>query len=194
MISTQLRQWTKDLHEATEAVIDLQASLVSPEMYAALLARFYGIHQPSESQLSRVSELNELGLNVPSRRKTPWIERDLQSLGWSDDAIGRVPTSTDLPCLSNAAEALGAMYVLEGSTLGGQIIRREVEKRLGFTPHRGGAFFAGYGDPGTREKRTQFTAALTAYAASHPEADNVIRETACRMFAAVRDWLSSPEK
>ena len=193
MISTQLRDSTKDLHEATESAFDVRAALASHESYAAILARFYGIHEPIESQLREMPMLDDLGLDIVSRRKSLLIERDLRSLGWAEDAIGCIPKSNSLPRLTSVPEALGSMYVLEGSTLGGQIIRREVEKRLGFTPDRGCAFFAGYGDPGTRENWTQFIAALNAYADSHPETSDAIREAACRMFVAVKDWLSLPE-
>jgi heme oxygenase len=42
--------------------------------------------------------------------------------------------------------SLGCMYVLEGSTLGSQILSRSFKERFGIADHNGGAFFYGYGE------------------------------------------------
>jgi heme oxygenase len=41
------------------------------------------------------------------------------------------------------ASALGALYVIEGSNLGGRIIGRQVAKTLGVGPGTGGSFYCG---------------------------------------------------
>ena len=46
----------------------------------------------------------------------------------------------------NTAEVLGTMYVIEGSTLGGQYIARHVEKVLSLAPGHGDTYFQGYGE------------------------------------------------
>jgi heme oxygenase len=43
------------------------------------------------------------------------------------------------------AHALGLLYVLEGATLGGQLLRRRLGPALGLTEERGLAFFTAYG-------------------------------------------------
>lgn len=47
---------------------------------------------------------------------------------------------------SYSAQALGCLYVLEGSTLGARYISRRLESRLLITEACGGAFFHAYGD------------------------------------------------
>jgi heme oxygenase len=37
------------------------------------------------------------------------------------------------------------LYVIEGATLGGRIITRQLQTQLGLKPESGGAFFDGYG-------------------------------------------------
>ena len=44
------------------------------------------------------------------------------------------------PEIHDTAAALGALYVLEGATLGGRVIHRYVAGPLGLTPERGGAY------------------------------------------------------
>ena len=44
------------------------------------------------------------------------------------------------------ATLLGAMYVMEGSTLGGQLIARHVELVLGLTAGQGNAHFRGHNE------------------------------------------------
>jgi heme oxygenase len=50
-----------------------------------------------------------------------------------------------MPVLQNAASALGSLYVMEGSTLGGRIIEKNLLLRLRLLPETGGSYFAGYG-------------------------------------------------
>jgi len=47
--------------------------------------------------------------------------------------------------LHDAAEALGSLYVMEGSTLGGRLIRRNVQRCLGSVASTACAYFSGYG-------------------------------------------------
>ena len=43
-------------------------------------------------------------------------------------------------------EGLGALYVIEGATLGGQVITRYIQSALKIDATNGGRFFAAYGD------------------------------------------------
>ncbi len=50
------------------------------------------------------------------------------------------------PSLGGVAAGLGALYVVEGATLGGRVIARHLARSLALGPADGAAFFAGYGD------------------------------------------------
>jgi heme oxygenase len=56
---------------------------------------------------------------------------------------GRRPV---LPEMTNPASFFGTMYVMEGSTLGGQIIARHVEKVLHLRGGQGNSYFRGHGN------------------------------------------------
>ena len=51
-----------------------------------------------------------------------------------------------LPPLQDLPDLLGAMYVMEGSTLGGQLIARKVEATLCLQRGAGNSYFVGHGD------------------------------------------------
>ena len=88
--------------------------------------------------------------------------------------------------MPNRAAALGAMYVVEGSTLGGAIIARQVERALGLTTESGCAYFRSYG-PAISPMWKSFGAVLLA--SSSPETDDEIVASANRTFAIMQDWL-----
>ena len=103
--------------------------------------------------------------------------------------MAALPVCSTLPRVATFADALGCLYVLEGSTLGGQFIRREVAARLGLTPDRGCAFFAGYGER-TGAMWKAFGAAVTAHADARPEDRDVIVAAAVETFTRLDEWFT----
>jgi heme oxygenase len=61
-----------------------------------------------------------LAIEWPNRRRTEKLTADLAALGLA------VPPHGDEPPIREAAAALGTVYVLEGSRLGGAVLRRSV--------------------------------------------------------------------
>ena len=76
--------------------------------------------------------------------------------------------------------------MLEGATLGGQIISRHVRRTLGLTPETGARFFHGNGARTADMWRT-FRAALDGFAADPATADAVV-ESANATFRSMRRW------
>ena len=83
---------------------------------------------------------------------------------------------------------LGRMYVMEGSTLGGQYIARHVEETLGIRPGEGNSYFRGYGDA-TGERWREFREVLKAL--PDTETDTVIA-SAREMFAIFGEAMRAP--
>lgn len=150
MILTKLKESTRQQHEQIEKTMNLLSRLHSVESYVALLGRFYGFYAPLEARLGAVEGAEQayaaIGFDFAKRCKTHQLRADLMALGMSADAIDKLPLCSDLPQVDGMPEAMGCWYVLEGSTLGGQIIRREVSAKLGFVPGNGCSFFSAYGD------------------------------------------------
>ena len=158
--------------------------LATPAGYAAALRALHGFHAAWEPAIWRTPGVAEAGMGG-GRRKLPLLEADLRAL-----AVAPCRPPAPAARLAGAAEALGALYVLEGATLGGRVICRQVAGPLGVTPGRGAAYYHGYGEA-TGERWKAFGAALGAWARTPAAAERVVAgAVAC--FAALEAWLAAP--
>ena len=177
-----LRNGTAQAHRDLETRIDTEKQLVDLDRYGRLLQYFHGIYAPLEQQLSFNFPQGVAGIDIAARGKSAWLEKDLEALHLP------VPRTqiTQLPPLATEAQALGCMYVLEGSTLGGQMIVRMVATQLGLTPETGARFYHGYG-PETGAHWKSFAAAAEAAALAPEEVIASARAT----FDAFAHWADA---
>ena len=179
----RLKIETRPAHDRIEAAIDLDRRIGSPDAYRNLLIRFYGFHASWERKAAPMAP--DRGF-FERRRKAALLVRDLTALGLKSEDIMRLPQCRSLMPLPAPEAVLGSMYVVEGSTLGGAVIAREVERRLGLTPDTGCAYFRSYGRDIAGMWKS-FGAMLMK--ASSPEADDLIVESAQKTFDVMHDWL-----
>jgi heme oxygenase (biliverdin-IX-beta and delta-forming) len=144
MAFEQLKRGTQDLHRRAEQVVDIESVCASVHTYRKLLSRLLGYYEPLEAQLSGFA-WHHTGLDFAARRKSAWLRRDLAALGVSDAEQSKLPRCKALPRLDSMAAAWGTMYVLEGATLGGQVILRMIDTKLQLSAPRGAGFHGGYG-------------------------------------------------
>jgi heme oxygenase len=123
-IVSRLRAATGEAHARLDARLNIVDELSRPEGRRRLVARFFGLHAGAEPALAPLLSPID-GLDFEGRDRSPLLERDIAVLGLDRE---RVPVCPVEPPRTEA-EALGFFYVLEGSTLGGRIIRREMETR-----------------------------------------------------------------
>lgn len=122
------RQGTKDLHaqiESESLFANLMTDSVSLPDYGKALQGLHRFYSEIEPLL-----LNGIEKFMPEQPYIPrqyLLERDLAHLRF---AINRVLPNLRKP-LTSVAETLGVLYVVEGSTLGGQIISRHLRVKLG---------------------------------------------------------------
>jgi len=179
----RLKIETRPAHDRIERAIDLDRRIASKDAYRDLLMRFYGFHSAWENAAGAVAPDPR---SFQQRCKTALLVKDLTALGLGADEIAQLPHCDPLMPLPSPAAALGSMYVVEGSTLGGAIIARDVQSRLGLTAETGCAYFRSYGRE-TALMWKSFGAMLLA--ASSPEVDDSIVESARRTFDVMHDWL-----
>jgi heme oxygenase len=148
-ILSLLRQATQAQHQALELALGLDRPGIEREQYVALVRRMHALYTvleggtPGHPGLHRhAATLAGLGLDWAQRRKVPLLEKDLKQLGALPLQRAHYPAGR--VDLTNLPQALGCMYVLEGATLGGQYITRNVGRHLHLTPDRGLAFFSSY--------------------------------------------------
>ncbi|TDR89892.1 biliverdin-producing heme oxygenase [Enterovirga rhinocerotis] len=173
----RLKTETRAAHDSIEAAFDMQSGLVSREAYGGLLRSLHSFHAGYETAAQPYLEGTPFG-TFPGRSLR--LARDLAALG-----VEPGPEATSI-VLVDLADALGAAYVIEGSTLGGLVIAREVEKRLGLDAETGNAFFSGEGKDTMRRWRA-FCAALDER--SDPAHDDRVIASADRTFAAMQAHL-----
>jgi len=132
-------------------------NFASLDAYKTHLWKTWMFYRPLESGLAAL-DWTAVGIDFVSRRKTPLLEEDMRFLG-----VPHSPTEDRKQPLDrmNHDFAPGCLYVLEGATLGGQVISRHLAK-LGIGPETGGRFFNGYGAKTGRMWKS-FQASATAY-------------------------------
>jgi heme oxygenase len=141
-----LRERTRELHAHLEAAININAALNSIPTYVRLLCGYLNIYSSFEAALpyhdTCISEI----VSQTYRSRVPSLQRDLRELGVDPNDCRRTSADIPLPDLSTLDAVLGALYVVEGSNLGGQIIYREIQQQLMIDMNSGAAFFFGNGE------------------------------------------------
>ncbi len=182
-----LRLVTRDAHLRLEAEVDFDGRLTSLEVYRYFLEDFIRFVSPVEAVLDGL-DLKTLGIDYSSRRKTGWIETDLKDLGHTSESLEHLQSFEQLPQLTEPVEALGAMYVLEGSSLGRQVMLSKLAERLNISPDWAGHFFSGYG----KETGAMWRSFITVLneAGKAPEDVRLIEASALATFAAFEKCLA----
>lgn len=177
----QLKSATYAAHQRLENALGLLQEPISRGRILRTLQRFYGFHAVWEPAL-------EAAIAAPfllPRRKLSLLEQDLRTLGVSEDWLFTAPTCWAAASLcGNEAAAAGSLYVMEGGTLGGQVIIRALEGSPWFPPG-GLRYWNPYGaDTGRRWTET------VAYLDSLPDdfAEEAVA-TANACFDLLESWL-----
>ena len=187
MILQRLKLATRERHVTIESHSVLLNPQLSLPAYRDSLTRFLGYYAPLEIRLLRALSMHKADFGYGERYKCPQLKDDLVALGVAPHALAETPHCQALPDLATPAKLFGCLYVLEGATLGGQIITRHLNASLGLTPQSGGSFFSGYGQhTGSRWK--EFCAHLTAFAAQS-DSDAEIVDSANATFDSLDRWL-----
>ena len=139
----RLKNETLDLHHEAERHVRILDDDATEATYVRFLTRMFGFHSAMEHVLAGHAALSAAGFDAASRRKQRLLRADLERLGCDVSAI---PLCADLPDIRAIARAVGAAYVLEGSTLGGPFILSRMRVRLGYLVGSASAFLEGYGD------------------------------------------------
>lgn len=182
MIIEKLRAGTKQTHEELEKeMLPFIKGATDADAYARLLHLFYGYYHPLEKGISL--HLDESVLpDLSARRKAGWILNDLRVIESSTEIV----EDTNAPLIESRADALGAMYVMEGSSLGGKVISKMIADNLHYPDHSALSFFYGYGgQTGSRWK--EFLAVLDKF--SDTDEEEAIVEKANEVFLKFRVWL-----
>jgi heme oxygenase len=175
-----LRLETRPAHDQLEQNAfnqQLTAGTITEAATTHFLAKMYGFLVPYEARLRQ----QHLGpeWEAATRQRAHLILTDLQKPAAALEACA------DMPPLGTWPQLLGAMYVVEGSTLGGQVIARQLAKSN--IPLR--AYFSGYGEQ-TGPLWKMFCQLLSQEAT--PENQAEIVQSASLTFQKLDTWLHQP--
>lgn len=187
-LSSHLRVSTGAAHARLEAALDLLAEPLSHGLFRQALEGFYGFHRAWEPAMARHEAF---GGAVAAAGRLATLRGDLLALGRSDAEIAALPVCPDAAGLAaDPWAALGSHYVMEGSTLGGQVIARALAAAP-WRPAAGLRYFDSYGaETGARWRA--FKAWLDD--AAPPEAWPMVANGAAATFDALAAWLARPRQ
>jgi heme oxygenase (biliverdin-IX-beta and delta-forming) len=184
----RLRESTGRLHQELEKELIPRIKGVSdPTAYTSLLQLFYGYYYPLEQHIAA-----HIGADFPGgfeqRRKAAALLNDIAAITGSP--AEQPECCNDLPEIKDAAQALGAMYVLEGSTLGGQVICQMLLRNLKDPAlPQALSFFNGYGTD-TQAQWDGFVHYLAGYHGDSLQQESML-QAAKDTFSKFREWAVS---
>lgn len=136
----KLRQETEADHRNVEGAVPLMHQGLNIADYVQCLQRIHGVVAAWEKRAAEVAP-EWLQPALLARQRSPLLERDLKWFGVAEKDDERPM----LPEMNNLSSLFGTMYVMEGSTLGGQLIARHVEGALHLSEGQGNSYFRGHG-------------------------------------------------
>lgn len=168
-----LKTETAAAHIALES-LPLSESLMSPDLtnenYTAYLCLMHDIVLDAEQNIFPI--LEGIVPDLTERTKIKLIEADLKVLGKLYNN-NKHPLSNGIATVTEGF-AMGVFYVMEGSTLGGRVILKNVVKQLGLDENSGAGYFSGYKEK-TGPMWKAFLETLLAYEAQNNNKEEIIK-------------------
>ncbi|NEM08859.1 biliverdin-producing heme oxygenase [Geodermatophilus normandii] len=181
-----LRTGTAAEHDQVEAALDLMDPALDRDRLVGVLARLHAFWSAAEAGLDDWAarhHADAAALDWARRRRTGLYAADLSALGGSagDDR-------PDLPSVDGTDEALGRLYVLEGSTLGGTFIDRHLATLPGLAGGPRVRAFSPYGED-TGAMWAAFRRFTRAHVDGGGDAGRVVA-AARQTFAVLAEWCA----
>ncbi|SDO53467.1 Heme oxygenase [Klenkia soli] len=190
-VMLQLRTATATEHQQLEDTLDLLDPGLTPARLIAVLGRMHAFWTTAEAGLDAWAAArpdDAADVDWSARRRSDLFAADLDAL----DAPPGPGPGPHLPAPASTAEALGTMYVLEGSTLGGVFI----DRHLGTLPALAGvgrlSAFSPYGDQ-TGARWASFRRSVRDHVARGGDPDALVA-AARRTFATMALWCTDVEQ
>ncbi|WP_163397576.1 biliverdin-producing heme oxygenase [Flavobacterium fluviatile] len=184
-----LKNKTSDSHRKLES-LPISASILSPQMkisdYTKYLSLMYDVHKNTENVIFPL--LSEIITDLDKRKKSHLIQEDFNYLQYNKTNSGVVFRNKEI----TIPFALGILYVIEGSTLGGRFILKNISKINGLDKGQGTLYFEGYGD-----KTSVFWKNMLGYLAEYEEnynCGNKIIDGAIFAYESIFNHFRSTEK
>jgi heme oxygenase len=189
MFLQSLRSRTAHQHSLLEQNI-VSKNLLEPQVtaadYAAYLSMLYGFVKGFENIVFPL--LQPSITDIEERRKTHLLVSDLNTLGIDEAGIVAIPDHVFTEAYHSNAAALGGMYVLEGSVLGGAVVYKHLKTTWGIEAIAGKAkYFTAYG-PETGSRWRNF---LQAFCLASSGMEEEVINSASQTFSLLHNWFNN---
>jgi len=165
----KLRSKTSASHSRLE-LLPISAAIISPKItpkeYAAYVSLMYAIVRDTEEFV--FPKVAQIITDIDSRCKLSHLNSDSEAIQFP---VHKAKTS--LAQQWEIPFALGILYVVEGSSLGGRVILQNITKTLGYTEENGARYFSGYGNT-TGSQWKKFLDMLSDYERDYGQSDQII--------------------
>ncbi|THF60181.1 biliverdin-producing heme oxygenase [Pseudothauera rhizosphaerae] len=180
--SQRLKAATHATHDVLDKRVMAGDIFASRDHFARFLRVQYRFHRDIEA-LYADPALAALLPDLAARCRRPQVAADLTALGQPlpPPAPARLTAGLPLP------EALGWLYVAEGSNLGGTLLYKWAHEKLGLDQNCGASHLAAHPEGAARHWR-EFTAALDAVALS-PAQEAAVIAAAEEAFRTVHGYV-----
>jgi heme oxygenase (biliverdin-IX-beta and delta-forming) len=186
----KLRGATTTAHQALEenpTAKVLMSPTVTLDAVDQYLKSMYGFVKGFEEIVFPILE-NSLP-QLSERRKTRLFAVDLQISVHEINELPLFPSTELLAQYNSLSKAWGGMYVLEGSTLGGQIITKHLQGMLGEASAKKLNYLRPYGSQASLMWKN-FLHYFSLAAVSPCEEDEII-DSAVQTFSLLDNWMTS---
>lgn len=183
-ILAELKAQTWPIHQELEKISLLKKIMkeeINLQEYKKLLCIFYGFIYPYENNI----KLTHTNLLI-NREKSPLLRADLatvEQLNMEELQFCKVTRS-----FTTEAEIYGYLYVMEGATLGGQVISQALKTNPKLSPFISTHYFNAY-DKKTKRFWSDFSLDLYEKNVTTQQKNQVI-STATETFTALFQWIS----
>ena len=170
-LAVRLKVETAPLHRSVEQQVGLPDSVRTKEEYVELLQRLLTFHRAFEAAMAVPiwSEgWSRIGITLGDHCRSPDLMDDLAYFDQTTESQEEAEHVS--PIFTSFAEALGGLYVIEGSSLGGKILAPLFRAHLGEIPTR---YYESDGRNHPQHWRS-VQSALTRFEQENEDADEVI--------------------
>lgn len=185
----KLQELTKPFHTKIETnvfALKLKNKTLTMDDYIEWLQKMYFFHRPIEQTVAGFVEFAEYGVELSSRFRADAALCDLDRLGIAFDK--NIKIDVRIPSVTSFTEALGVMYVLEGSTLGGKVIAGMLNELFSDCQPLPTDYFYSRGENLIPMWMT-YVEALNRFDINGQDTDILIN-SACETYSKLNDWLN----
>lgn len=183
-VLTALRNATSELHREVERLVPLLEKDFDQGKFVRWLRIMHPFYKGLDDQINQPDFLKLIGWNYIPR--STLIERDLSMLEAGLPSLDDFPPPL-LKKLDTNYKRIGSLYVVEGSSLGGQILQKALSRSVPMVEQHGSAFLSPHKDA-TKAHWVQFIECLGSFGNEQHSSDEII-DGASMTFSAMSGWI-----